>query len=103
MTIKTHTRHVSKSKDCDTSNPPLGTRRLIALKERQQNPQQADQAENKYAENFSVDEPHFGRDKFERLEHEEEVPLGFDSRWSRHKRICLDTEVPREERCQRTQ
>src|SRR5450759_6002618 len=100
MAINTHTCHVRKSKDCKPSDPPFRARGLVTLKKRQQKPQQADEAESKYTQNLPVDEPQFGRDELERLEHEEEVPLGLDARWGRHKRICLDTKVPREDCCQ---
>src|SRR5581483_6301825 len=101
MTIKTHTCHVGKSKYCKPSDPPLGARGVITLKERQQEPQQTDQAESKYTQNLPVDEPHFGWDELERLEHEEEIPLGLDPGWRGGEGVGFDTQIPRENGCER--
>src|SRR5579871_409605 len=83
MAINTHTCHVRKSKDRKAGDPPVHARGVIAFKKRQENPQQANQSESEHSQNFPVDEPNLGWDELERLEHEEEVPLGLDSRWGR--------------------
>src|SRR5271165_4310003 len=97
MPIKTHTCYVSESEDGNSRNPPLGVGRLIAFEERQQKPQHRGRAEDQNTQHLSVDEPYLGRNQFEGLEHEQEIPLGLDAGGRRHKGICLDPQVPRED------
>src|SRR2546428_10480587 len=97
VSINTHTCYVSQSKDCKSGNPAFGRRGVFALEKWQQKPQQGDCAEGYYTQNLPVDEPHFGGNQLQRLEHEEEIPLGFDSGRRGHKRIRLDPQVPWED------
>src|ERR1035438_2130873 len=103
IAIDTHTYNVNKSKDGETGDPRFAAPGFIVLKERQQHPQQACQAASEDTENFAVDEPDFGGDELEGLEHEEEVPLGLDSGRGGDKGVRLHTQVPGEDGGQRAE
>src|SRR5208337_3380453 len=77
--IDSHTYHIHKGKDGDAGDPRLGAGGFGALEKWQKQPKQSGQAATQHAQHLAIDNPDFGGDELEGLEHEEEVPLGLDA------------------------
>ena len=68
-----------------------------------QQPDQTREAEHHDSQNLAVDGPDLGRDQFQRLEHEQEIPFRLDAGGRRSKWIRFRAQSPRGQCGQRAQ